>query len=106
MGGWAIVDPDDVVHRRPNKRSLKGILLRRLDVQMGRPYEVTCIRYYYGIFPRYKDDIFVRQKSLHMCPTSTLYITYGKLWSDVHRTVGRRPNVWWDISIPNILYCT
>ena len=63
---------------------------------MGRPYEVTCIRYYYGIFPRYRDDIFVRQKSLHMCPTSTLYITYGKLWSDVHRTVGRRSNVWWD----------
>ena len=43
-------------------------MVRRLDVQMGRPYEVTCIRYYYGIFQRYKDDIFVRQKSLHMCP--------------------------------------
>ena len=62
---------------------------------MGRPYEVTCIRYYYGIFPRYKEDIFVRQKSLHICPTSTLYITYGKLWSDVNRTVGGRSNVWW-----------
>ena len=44
---------------------------------MRRPYEVTCIRYYYGIFPRYKDDMFVRQKSLHMCPTSTFYVTYG-----------------------------
>ena len=63
---------------------------------MERPYEVICIRYYYGILPRYKDEIFVRQKSLHMCPTSTLYITYGKLWSDVHRTVRRRSNVWWD----------
>ena len=33
MGGWAIVDPDDV-HRRPNKRSLKGIFVTsfgRLD---------------------------------------------------------------------------
>ena len=50
---------------------------------------------YYGIFPRRKDDIFVRQKSLHMCPTSTLYMTYGKLWSDVYRTVGRLSNVWW-----------
>ena len=30
-----------------------------------------------------------------MCPTSTLYITYGKLRSGVHRTVGRRSNVWW-----------
>ena len=60
---------------------------------MGRPYEVTCIRYYYGIFPRYKDDILVRQKSFHMCPTSTFHIMYGKLWLDVHRTVGRRSNV-------------
>ena len=93
MGGWAIVDPDDVVHRRPIKSSLMVFMLRRLDVKIGRPYEVTCIRYYYGIFPRYKDDIFVRQKSLHMCPTSTFYITYGKLWSDVHRTVSRRSNV-------------
>ena len=42
-------------------------MLRRLGVQMERPYEVTCIRYYCSIFPRYKDDIFVRQKSLHMC---------------------------------------
>ena len=31
---------------------------------MGRPYKVTCIRYYYGIFQRYKDDIFVRKISL------------------------------------------
>ena len=60
-----------------NKRSLV-FLFRRLDIQMGRLYDVTCIRYYYGIFPRYKDDIFVRQKSLHMCLTITLYITYGK----------------------------
>ena len=27
MDGWAIVDPDDVVYRRPNKRSLKGIFV-------------------------------------------------------------------------------
>ena len=94
MGGWAIVDPDDVVHRRPHKRSLKGIFVA-LQVTSSRWDEVTCLRYFYGIFPRYKDDIFVRQKSLHMCPTSTLYIMYGKLWSDVHRTVGRRSNVWW-----------
>ena len=93
MGGWAIVDPDEVVHRRPSKRSLKGILIRHLDVQMGRRYEATCIRYYYGIFSRYKDDIFVRQKSFHMCPPSYFYITYGRLWSDVHRTVDRRSNV-------------
>ena len=71
MGGWAIVDPDDDVYQ-------KVFLLRRLDVQMGRPYEVICIRYYYGIFLRYNGDIFVRQKSLHICPTSTFYITYGK----------------------------
>ena len=80
MGGWAMVDPDDVVHRRPNKRSLKGIFV----TSSGRPDGITCIRYYYGMFPRYKDDTFVRQKSLHMCPTSTFYITHGKLWSDVH----------------------
>ena len=70
MGGWVIVDPDDVVHQRPNKRSLKCIFV----ASSGRPYEVTYIRYYYGIFLRYKDDICVRQKFLHMCPTSTFYI--------------------------------
>ena len=105
MGGWVMVDPDDVAHRCPNKCSLKCILPRRLDVQMGRPYEVTCIRYYHGIYPRYKDDIFVHQKSLHMCPTSTFYITYRKFWSDVHRTVGKRSNVWWVRSIHCFVFC-
>ena len=33
MGGWAIVDPDDVVHRRPNQRPLKGIFV----TSFGRP---------------------------------------------------------------------
>ena len=32
-----MVDPDDTVHWRLNKRSLNGIL-RSLDVHMGRPY--------------------------------------------------------------------
>ena len=34
MDGWAMIDPDDVVHRRPNKSSLKGIFVAssgRLD---------------------------------------------------------------------------
>ena len=37
MGGWAIVDPDDVVHRRPNKRSLKSIFV----TLSGRPDEMS-----------------------------------------------------------------
>ena len=33
IGSWAMVDPDDVVHRRPNKRSLKGSFV----TSSGRP---------------------------------------------------------------------
>ena len=37
MGGLAIVDPDDVVHRRPNKRSFKSIFV----TSFGRPGETS-----------------------------------------------------------------
>ena len=90
MGGWVMVDPDDVIHRRPIKRSLKGIFVTssgRLDRTSLWGYLLSVLLRY---ILRYKDDIFVRQKSLHMYPTSTFYITYGKLWSDVHRTIGRQ----------------
>ena len=38
MGGWEIVDSNDVVHRRPNKRSLIGIFV----TSSGRP-DVTSL---------------------------------------------------------------
>ena len=37
-----------------------GRIAMCVDVQMGRPYEVKCIRYNDGIFLRYKDVLFVR----------------------------------------------
>ena len=33
MVDWSMVDPNDVVHRRPNKRSLNGIFV----TSSGRP---------------------------------------------------------------------
>ena len=90
MGGWVMVDPDDVIHRHPIKRSLKGIFVTssgRLDRTSLWGFLLSVLLRY---ILRYKGDIFVRQKSLHMYPTSTFYITYGKLWSDVHRTIGRQ----------------
>ena len=35
MGGWAMVDPDDVVHRRPNKHLLKCIFAMSSGRQGG-----------------------------------------------------------------------
>ena len=95
MGGWAMVDPDDVVHRRPNKRFIKGYFCYIVIVQMGRPYVVICIRYYYVIFPRYRKRYICASKILTHVPNQFLLYNVGKLWSDVYTTVGRRSDVWW-----------
>ena len=90
MGGWVLVDPDDVIYRLPIKRSLKGIFV----TSSGHLDRTSLWGYLLSVLLRsilrYKDDIYVRQKSLHMYPTSTFYITYRKLWPDVHRTIGRQ----------------
>ena len=50
---------------------------------MGRPYEVTCIRYYYGIFPRYKDEYICTSKIL--THVSNQYLLY-KVRTSVERS--------------------
>ena len=49
MGGWEIVDPDDVVHRRPHKRSLKGIFV----TSFGRPIWTSLCDYLHLVLLRY-----------------------------------------------------
>ena len=47
IGGWAIVDSDDVVHRRPNKRSSKVIFvtsLGRPDIYLYVKNPYTCVQ--------------------------------------------------------------
>ena len=60
---------------RPDKCPLKFIFV----TLCGYPDEVSDCLYTDGIFLRYKDDIFLRQNSLHMCPICIIYIKYGKL---------------------------
>ena len=49
MGGLPIVVPDDVVHRRPNKRSLNGIFV----TSFGRPDGTSLRGYLHSVLLRY-----------------------------------------------------
>ena len=49
MGGWSIVYPDDVVHRRLNKRSLNGIFV----TSPGRPDGTSLLGYLHSVLLRY-----------------------------------------------------
>ena len=49
MGGWSMVDPDDVVHRRLNKRSLNGIFV----TSSSRPDGTSLLVYLHSVLLRY-----------------------------------------------------
>ena len=81
---------------RPNKSSLNVIFRYVFLTSM---WNVHMSLHAFGIITVYSyviKTIYLYVKNPYTCIQRLhSYITCGKLWSHVHRTIGRRSNVWW-----------